>query len=64
MCCLSVFLNLSLEELHISLNDFSKVELGSSESEVHPNLKRLHFTGKIFSNVKWLFLTKNKTNKC
>lgn len=35
----------NLEELHLSLNDFSFVELSDKSEDLHHNIKRLHFTG-------------------
>ncbi|KAJ1522603.1 hypothetical protein ONE63_001783 [Megalurothrips usitatus] len=35
----------NLEELHLSLNDFSTVELTDAADSIHSNIKRLHFTG-------------------
>lgn len=41
----------SLEELHLSLNNFSRVDLDDELSDEpsirHKNVKKLHFTGKI-----------------
>lgn len=35
----------NLEELHLSLNNFTSVEVGDTPDDVHPNIKRIHFTG-------------------